>query len=79
MTWMRSLPHMAMLAAAVMALSACGKDSGHAQQAMGKLESGVGSVTGDKRLAREGKKDKVVGGVKSAASDLKGAVKDTKD
>ncbi|CAN5206342.1 hypothetical protein BH10PSE3_BH10PSE3_01890 [soil metagenome] len=71
--------HVAIIAAALFTLAACDKDSGHAQKTTGKIESGVGSITGDKELKREGKKDEVVGGVKSAASDLKGAVKDAKD
>jgi uncharacterized protein YjbJ (UPF0337 family) len=79
MNLMRPLPHVAILAVALFALSACDQDSGHAQKTAGKIESGVGSVTGDKSLKREGKKDEVVGGVKSAAGDLKGAVKDAKD
>jgi uncharacterized protein YjbJ (UPF0337 family) len=73
------LCHVAILAVATLVLSACDKDSGHAQKTAGKIESGVGSVTGDKDLKREGKKDQVVGGVKSAAGDLKSAVKDAKE
>ncbi len=69
----------AIFALALLSLSACNKDAGHEQKTAGKIESGVGSITGDKKLKREGKKDEVVGGVKSAASDLKGAVKDAKD
>ena len=73
MTLTRALPHAAILAVTLLALSACDKDSGHAQKTAGKIESGVGSVTGDKDLKREGKKDEIVGGVKSAGSDLKDA------
>jgi len=79
MNLMRALPHAAILAVALLTLSACDKDSGHAQKTAGKIESGVGAVTGDKSLKREGKKDEVVGGVKSAGSDLKDAIKDAKD
>ncbi len=79
MTLTRALPHATILAVALLALSGCNKDSGHAQKTAGKIESGVGSVTGDKDLKREGKKDEIVGGVKSAGSDLKDAVKDAKD
>jgi uncharacterized protein YjbJ (UPF0337 family) len=75
----RPLSHATILAVALLALSACNQDSGHQQKTTGKIESGVGSLTGDKELKREGKKDEVVGGVKSAASDVKGAVKDAKD
>jgi len=73
------LPRAAIVAVALLGLSACNKDSGHAQKTAGKIESGVGSITGDKKLKREGQKDEVMGGVKSAASDLKGAVKDAKN
>ena len=79
MNLMRPLSHAAIVAVALFTLSACDQDTGHAQKTKGKIESGVGSVTGDKSLKREGKKDEVVGGVKSAAGDLKGAVKDAKD
>lgn len=75
----RALPQALILTAALLAVSACDRDSGHAQKTAGKIESGVGSVTGDKELQREGKKDQVVGSVKSAAGDIKGAVKDAKD
>ena len=75
----RPLPYAATFAVALLTLAACNKDSGHEQKTAGKIESGLGSVTGDKKLKREGKKDEVVGGVKSAGSDLKGALKDAKD
>ncbi len=58
------------------ALGACDKTSGQGQKTAGHIESGVGSLTGDRHLQREGKKDEVVGGVKSAAGDIKDAVKD---
>jgi uncharacterized protein YjbJ (UPF0337 family) len=58
------------------ALTACDKDSGHGQKAAGHVESAVGSITGDEKLRHEGKKDEIVGGVKSAATDLKNAAKD---
>ncbi|WP_123170750.1 CsbD family protein [Caulobacter flavus] len=68
------------IAAAALALTACGdKDSGHAQKTEGEIKSAVGDITGDKDLKREGKKDEVVGGVKSAGEDLKAAAKDAKD
>lgn len=57
-------------------LSACDKHSGSGQKTAGHIESGVGAITGDDHLKREGKKDEVVGGVKSAAGDVKDAVKD---
>ncbi|WP_304218890.1 CsbD family protein [Phenylobacterium aquaticum] len=63
---------------ALMSLGACDRDSGHAQKTSGKIESAVGDVTGDKHLQREGQRDQVVGGVKSAVGDLKDAVKDAK-
>lgn len=57
-------------------LAGCDKSSGQGQKTAGHIESGVGSLTGDRHLQREGKKDEVVGGVKSAAGDIKDAVKD---
>ncbi|MCI3131811.1 CsbD family protein [Phenylobacterium aquaticum] len=63
---------------ALMSLGACDRDSGHAQKTTGKIESAVGDVTGDKSLQREGQKDEVVGGVKSAVGDLKDAATDAK-
>ncbi|WP_205691990.1 CsbD family protein [Caulobacter soli] len=65
------------LAIALAGLSACDKEAGRKQETVGKVESGVGTVIGDKDLKAEGKQDKVVGGVKQG--DLKGAVKDAKD
>jgi uncharacterized protein YjbJ (UPF0337 family) len=59
---------------AVAGLSACDKEAGRKQETVGKVESGVGKVIGDKDLKKQGKEDKVVGGVKQG--DLKGAVKD---
>lgn len=59
-----------------LALAGCDGGSGHGQQAAGHVESAVGSVTGDDKLKHEGKKDEVVGGVKSAVGDLKHAAKD---
>jgi uncharacterized protein YjbJ (UPF0337 family) len=61
---------------ALIAVSGCDKSSGGGQKTAGRIESGVGSMTGDDHLKREGKKDEVVGGVKSAVGDLKGAAKD---
>jgi uncharacterized protein YjbJ (UPF0337 family) len=65
------------LTIAMAGLSACDKEAGRKQETVGKVESGVGTVIGDKDLKKEGKEDKVVGGVKQG--DLKGAVKDAKD
>ena len=61
---------------ALTALSACDKEAGRKQETIGKVESGVGKVVGDKDLKSEGKKDKVAGNVKQG--DLKDAVKDAK-
>ena len=60
----------------LIAVSGCDKNTGASQKTAGRIESGVGSITGDNHLKREGKKDEVVGGVKSAIGDLKGAAKD---
>jgi uncharacterized protein YjbJ (UPF0337 family) len=62
---------------AVTGLTACDKDAGRKQEAVGKVESGVGTVLGDSDLKKEGKKDKVAGDVKQG--DLKGAVKAAKN
>jgi uncharacterized protein YjbJ (UPF0337 family) len=73
---MRTLPLLGAAALILLSVAACDKSSGSGQKTAGKIESGVGSITGDQHLKNEGKKDEVVGGVKSAASDIKGAVKD---
>ena len=61
---------------ALAGLSACDKEAGRKQETVGKVESGVGEIVGDKDLKSEGKKDKVAGNVKQG--DLKDAVKDAK-
>jgi uncharacterized protein YjbJ (UPF0337 family) len=61
---------------ALTGLAACDKEAGRKQETVGKVESGVGKVVGDKDLKAEGKKDKVAGNVKQG--DLKDAVKDAK-
>ncbi len=61
---------------ALAGLSACDKEAGRKQETVGKVESGVGKVIGDKDLKSEGKKDKVAGNLKQG--DLKDAVKDAK-
>ena len=73
---MRSMSLTVAIALALAPLAACDGGSGQGQKTAGHIESAVGSVTGDAHLKREGKKDEVVGGVKSAVGDLKGAVKD---
>jgi uncharacterized protein YjbJ (UPF0337 family) len=64
------------LVIAVAGLSACDKEAGRKQETVGKVESGVGTIVGDKDLKKQGKEDKVAGNVKQG--DLKGAVKDAK-
>jgi len=64
------------LAIAVAGLSACDREAGRKQETIGKVESGVGAVVGDKDLKNEGQKDKVAGNLKQG--DLKDAVKDAK-
>ena len=64
------------LTVAASMLVACDRSSGQGQEATGHIESGLGSLTGDSHLKREGKTDEVVGGVKSAVGDVAGAVKD---
>lgn len=61
---------------ALTTLSACDKEAGRKQETIGKVESGVGKVVGDKDLKDEGKKDKVAGNLKQG--ELKDAVKDAK-
>jgi ABC-type proline/glycine betaine transport system substrate-binding protein len=41
------------------ALAACDKEAGRKQETIGKVESGVGEIVGDKDLKKEGQKDKV--------------------
>ena len=62
---------------AVASLSACDKEAGRKQETVGKVESGVGSVIGDKDLKAQGKEDKVAGNVKQG--ELKDALKDAKN
>jgi len=65
------------LVVALAGLSACDKEAGRKQETVGKVESGVGSVIGDKDLKAQGKEDKVAGNVKQG--ELKDAVKDAKN
>lgn len=64
------------IAFAVAGLAACDKDAGRKQETVGKVQSGVGEVIGDKDLKAEGKKDQVAGNVKQG--ELKDAVKEAK-
>ncbi len=64
------------LAFAVAGLAACDKEAGRKQETVGKVQSGVGEVIGDKDLKAEGKKDQVAGNVKQG--ELKDAVKEAK-
>ena len=61
---------------ALTTLSACDREAGRKQETIGKVESGVGKVVGDKDLKNEGKKDKVAGNLKQG--ELKDALKDAK-
>lgn len=65
------------LVIALTGLSACDKEAGRKQETVGKVESGVGKVIGDKDLKAQGKEDKVAGNVKQG--ELKDAVKDAKN
>jgi uncharacterized protein YjbJ (UPF0337 family) len=49
--------------------------SGSAEQAKGAVKEAAGKVFGDKKLETEGKTDKAVGKVQSAAGGLKDAVR----
>lgn len=64
------------IAFAMAGLAACDKDAGRKQETVGKVQSGVGEVIGDKDLKAEGKKDEVAGNVKQG--ELKDAVKEAK-
>lgn len=68
----------AALSLTAVALGTCdkGHQSGAMQKTTGHVESAVGDFTGSDKLQREGKKDEVVGGVKSVAGDVKDTVKD---
>ena len=65
------------LVIAVAGLSACDKEAGRKQETVGKVESGVGTIVGDKDLKKQGKEDKVSGNLQQG--DLKDAVKDAKN
>jgi uncharacterized protein YjbJ (UPF0337 family) len=71
---MKTIIVVSAIALSLVSLAACDKSSGSGQKTAGKIESGVGSITGDSHLKHEGKKDEVVGGVKSG--DIGGAIKD---
>jgi uncharacterized protein YjbJ (UPF0337 family) len=45
-------------------------------KAKGKIKQVAGTLTGDKRLEREGEVDEAKGAVKGAVEDVKHAVKD---
>jgi uncharacterized protein YjbJ (UPF0337 family) len=70
------LAAISILAASLSTLEACDREAGRKQETVGKVESGVGTIVGDKDLKKEGKSDKVTGNVKQG--DLKGAVKDAR-
>ena len=57
-------------------LAACDKEAGRKQETIGKVESGVGEIVGDKDLKKEGQKDQVAGNLKQG--ELKDAVKEAK-
>lgn len=69
-------PVFALTLITMVGLSACDRSAGRKQETVGKIESGVGTVVGDKDLKKQGKTDKVVGNVKQG--ELKDAVKDAK-
>jgi uncharacterized protein YjbJ (UPF0337 family) len=67
---------LAMVGAVAASLAACNSGDGGGQKTKGQIESAAGSLTGDAKLKRTGKKDEVVGGVKTTVGDLKSAVHD---
>lgn len=66
------------LALPAVTLAACDRhnQSGAIQKATGHVESAVGDITGNDKLKRDGKKDEVVGGLKTVVGDVKDTVKD---
>lgn len=48
---------------------------GAAQKTGGRIKEAIGKVTGDSKLEMEGKKDKLVGGVKNAIGGMKDSAK----
>ncbi len=72
----RSILSVAMVGALAASLAGCDSGEGGGQKTKGQLESAAGSITGDAKLKREGKKDEVVGGVKKTVGDVKDAVHD---
>jgi uncharacterized protein YjbJ (UPF0337 family) len=72
----RSILSVAMVGALAASLAACDSRDGGGQKTKGQLESAAGSLTGDAKLKRDGKKDEVVGGVKKTVGDMKAAVHD---
>lgn len=49
--------------------------SGKTDQVKGKAKQAAGVVTGDKRLEREGKRDRVAGGIKEKVDEVVDKVK----
>jgi len=76
MGFARSILAVAMVGALAASLAACDSGGGGGQKTKGQIESAAGSLTGDAKLKREGKKDEVVGGVKQTVGDVKAAVHD---
>ncbi len=76
MGFARSIMSVAMVSALAASLSACNSGEGGGQKTKGQIESAAGSLTGDAKLKRDGKKDEVVGGVKQTVGDMKSAVHD---
>ncbi len=76
MGFRRSIWALAMVGALAGGLSACNSGDGGGQKTKGQIESAAGSLTGDAKLKRDGKKDEVVGGVKKTLGDVKSAVHD---
>ncbi len=48
----------------------------HIDKAKGEIKKAIGTVTGDEKLVREGKRDVVKGKIKGAVEDVKDAAKD---
>lgn len=55
------------------------KTEGKMDKAKGQVKEGVGGLTGDDEMQREGKRDQVGGGVEKAKGHAKDAIDDVKD
>lgn len=50
----------------------------HTDKTKGKIKQGVGAVTGNDKMKRDGKRDEAKGHIQGATKEVKAAVKDMK-